>query len=109
LRKSDLSPGSERSDFGTVFRKFYGAPASGASHITESSDMSEPVEQRLEKVESVLAHLQHDFDALNTSLLNQLRRLQEFEARFTRIEHELITFSESPEKRDPAGERPPHY
>ena len=71
--------------------------------------MSDPMEQRLEKVESAIAHLQHDVDALNTSLLNQLRRLQEFESRFTRIEHELITFGETPEKRDPAVERPPHY
>lgn len=66
-------------------------------------------EDRLERIESALAHLQHDVDSLNASLLNQYRRLQEFEARFVRLESELQVESDSADRRDAASERPPHY
>ncbi len=68
-----------------------------------------PTEDRLERIESALAHLQHDVDSLNASLLNQYRRLQEFEARFVRLESELQVESDSADRRDAASERPPHY
>lgn len=66
-------------------------------------------EDRLERIESVLAHLQHDVDSLNASLLNQYRRLQEFESRFARLESEIQVESDSADRRDAASERPPHY
>lgn len=66
-------------------------------------------EQRLERMESAIAHLQHDLDAVNHSLLAFLRRIQEFELRFTRLEQEFQSMTEGPERRDPATERPPHY
>ncbi|MFN8709091.1 MAG: SlyX family protein [Planctomyces sp.] len=64
---------------------------------------------RLTQIETVLAHLQHDVDSLNASLTAQFRRIQELEARFGRLEHELEIRGTDPEKRDPASERPPHY
>lgn len=70
---------------------------------------SKPLEQRLERMESAIAHLQHDLDAVNHSLLGFLRRIQEFESRFTRLEQEFQSISEGAERRDPAAERPPHY
>ncbi len=66
-------------------------------------------EDRLERIESVLAHLQHDVDSLNASLLSQYRRLQEFESRFARLESEIQVESDSADRRDAASERPPHY
>lgn len=66
-------------------------------------------EHRLEKIESALAHLQHDVDSLNVSLLDQFRRLQEFESRFTRLESEMQIMNQPPERRDPGTDRPPHY
>lgn len=66
-------------------------------------------DDRLERIESVLAHLQHDVDSLNASLLNQYRRLQEFEARFVRLESELQVETDSADRRDASSERPPHY
>ena len=66
-------------------------------------------EERLLKIESALAHLQHDVDQLNASLTEHFRRLQSFETRFTRIEHEIESLSDSPEDRDPTAEKPPHY
>ena len=66
-------------------------------------------EERFNRIESALAHLQHDIDQLNGSLTEHFRRLQGFEARFTRIEHEIETLGEGPEVRDPGQEKPPHY
>ena len=76
--------------------------------------MTDPVqppstENRLEKIESALAHLQHDVDSLNASLLNQFRRQQEFESRFNRLEHEMELINQPPERRDAGTDRPPHY
>jgi uncharacterized coiled-coil protein SlyX len=67
------------------------------------------VESRLEKIESVLAHLQHDIDSLNASLMNHFRRLHDYESRFGRIESELLSLNEPSERPDPNAERPPHY
>lgn len=66
-------------------------------------------EDRLEKIESALAHLQHDVDTLNASLTEHFRRLRNFEDRFTRIEHELEARGEGGEERDAELEKPPHY
>lgn len=65
--------------------------------------------ERLIRIETSLAHLQHDVDALNSSLTAQFRRLSEMDARFNRIEHDLQHLNEPPSQRDPADERPPHY
>ena len=75
--------------------------------------MSEPdakeIQERLVRIESALAHMQHDIDDLNQSLTGHFRRLQGFEERFIRIEHELETLGEEPESRNPEDEKPPHY
>jgi uncharacterized coiled-coil protein SlyX len=70
---------------------------------------SDAIDQRLERMESAIAHLQHDLDAVNQSLLAFLRRIQEFESRFIRLEQEFQSMSQGAERRDPAVERPPHY
>ncbi len=71
--------------------------------------MSGIIEERLERMESAIAHLQHDIDALNESLLRHLKRMQEWDTRFQKIELELSALGEPPERRDAAVERPPHY
>ena len=74
--------------------------------------MPEPdpqTEERLVRIESAMAHLQHDVELLNNSLTDHFRRLQNFEARFSRIEHDIESMSEGPELREPETEKPPHY
>ncbi|MEY4186718.1 MAG: hypothetical protein RIT02_1752 [Planctomycetota bacterium] len=78
-------------------------------HAATTGQTPEPGELRLQSIEAAIAFLQHDVDSLSQSILNCLRRLQEFDERFTRIEHELITVQQQPERRDPAAEKPPHY
>lgn len=77
--------------------------------MTQSSGQSPELDARLERIESLLAHVQHDIEGLNASLLVHFRRLQEFETRFQRIEHEIIAVNETVERRDPKLEKPPHY
>ncbi|MCP4782046.1 MAG: SlyX family protein [Fuerstiella sp.] len=67
------------------------------------------VEERLVRIESALAHLQHDVEELNASLTTHFRRMKGFEVRFTRIEHELESIAEESDVRDPESEKPPHY
>ena len=67
------------------------------------------VEERLVRIESALAHLQHDVEELNASLTVHFGRMKGFETRFTRIEHELESMTEEGDVRDPEIEKPPHY
>jgi len=72
--------------------------------------MSDPsIEERLIRIETALAHLQHDIESLNNSLTGHFRRLQGFEERFVRIELEISTLSEGPDATDLESEKPPHY
>ncbi|MCA9066232.1 MAG: SlyX family protein [Planctomycetaceae bacterium] len=86
--------------------------------MSESNELPAPsageqvplwLQQRLERIESALAHLQHDIDGLNASLGLHLRRLQSVDERFTRLEHELQVLGDPAERRDPMEEKPPHY
>ncbi|HIE98281.1 MAG TPA: hypothetical protein EYQ63_15060 [Fuerstia sp.] len=62
------------------------------------------VEERLVRIESALAHLQHDVEELNASLTRHFGRMKGFEARFTRIEHGLESMAEESDVRDPENE-----
>ena len=76
---------------------------------TESVGSDPPLQQRLERIETAVAHLQHDLEGLNESLTGLFRRLLTMDERFTRIEHELETGGQSQQNSDPADEKPPHY
>ena len=67
------------------------------------------IEERLLRIETALAHLQHDIEDLNRSLTEHFRRLQDFEGRFVRIEHEMLTLTDIPGQIDGDSEKPPHY
>jgi len=66
-------------------------------------------EDRLTKIETLLAHLQHDVEQINQSLTHQFERLQKVDQRFKGIERELELMSQPEEERDPEQEKPPHY
>lgn len=72
-------------------------------------ESDQQIEARLVNIESAMAHLQHDVDQLSSSLTEHFRRLQSFEARFSRIENDLESLAEGPDVRSPEDEKPPHY
>ena len=72
-------------------------------------EQNHAIESRLERIESALAHLQHDVDSLNSALLGYFGRLQELDSRFVRLEHELHSSNDPTDRTDAESERPPHY
>lgn len=63
----------------------------------------------LERLESLLMHLQHDFETLNAVVLDQQRQLTRLQQVLTRVDDRLNRLSLDEEQRDPEAERPPHY
>ena len=74
-----------------------------------SQENTDAIDSRLERIESALAHLQHDVDNLNSALTGYFRRLQELDSRFGRLEHELQALHDPNERSVTEIERPPHY
>ena len=66
-------------------------------------------EDRQVRMETLLVHLQQDIEQINGSLTHQLKRMQEMDLRFARIERELELLHLPTEPRDPQHEKPPHY
>lgn len=78
--------------------------------MTDPSQTPDPdLDRRLIRIESALAHLQHDFEQLNSAMLAHLQRIQSLDTWCARIEATLDKVLDSPEDRDPGEERPPHY
>lgn len=73
--------------------------------------MTVPVdpEQRLQNLESAVAHLQHDFEQLHQVLLALQGDLRLIGQKLTRFDLRLSQLAEPPEERSPELERPPHY
>lgn len=70
---------------------------------------SEELEPRLQRIESAIAHLQHDYDQLHQVALSLQQELRLVIAALERLQGRLDTLEESPEVRSPREERPPHY
>ena len=66
--------------------------------------------ERVTQLETLLTHLQHDFQQLNEVVLQQQDRFTAIERQLVRLEQQLRTISEAPtEAIDPLDEKPPHY
>lgn len=72
---------------------------------------SRPLQTRLNKVESALAHHQYDYEALNQVVIEQQSLLVKLQQRVAQLEDTLNGISQSlpVEKRDLADDKPPHY
>jgi len=66
-------------------------------------------EGRLVRLESLVMHLQRDFETLNAVLLKQQVALERLGLSMTRLDDRLARLGEEDETRDPLAERPPHY
>ena len=66
--------------------------------------------ERVTELETLLTHVQHDFQQLNEVILQQQDRFTAIERQLVRLEQQLRTIADSPtEAIDPLDEKPPHY
>ena len=64
---------------------------------------------RLMSVESLLAHLQHDFDHLSQVVWQQQTELESLRKALAKLVERLPVGGDTAEVRDPLAEKPPHY
>ena len=65
--------------------------------------------QRIVAMESLIAHLQHDLDQLNSVLLRQQTEIDALRQSQNRLEMRIDNNFTGAEDNDPSNERPPHY
>ena len=65
--------------------------------------------QKLVDLESLFAHLQHEFEQLNSVVVEQNQRIDKLQSAQQKLEHQFLSIEEGAESRDPKDERPPHY
>ena len=64
---------------------------------------------RLVKLETAVAHLQHDLEQMHQALVSLHSELRGSRDQLATFERRLLLLSEVPEIRSPQEERPPHY
>jgi uncharacterized coiled-coil protein SlyX len=69
----------------------------------------DPNADRLVRLETAVAHLQHDFERLNQVTLDLQTELRQWTLRLSRLERQLEQLEAPPESHSPADDRPPHY
>ncbi len=70
---------------------------------------AEHTDDRLIRLETALAHTQHDLEQMHTALLSLHTELRSYRDQIARLERRLLLMDEPPEVRDPSDEKPPHY
>jgi SlyX protein len=71
--------------------------------------MSDPKNDPLIDLESIVMHLQNDLEQMNNVILDQQREMESLNRKIQHLESRLDKTADSPEERDPLEERPPHY
>ncbi|MCX7421305.1 MAG: SlyX family protein [Planctomycetia bacterium] len=66
-------------------------------------------EDRVENVESLLMHLQRDFDSLSGVIWRQQAEIDTLKKEVQRLGERFATEVDGTEERDPLAEQPPHY
>ena len=64
---------------------------------------------RLEHVESLLMHLQHEFELLGQVVWRQQAEIDVLKTELQQLDARFVTLADGPEVRDPQSEQPPHY
>ena len=66
-------------------------------------------DDRVEHVESLLMHLQHEFDLLGQVVWRQQAEIDALKKELLRLNEQFVVPADGPEFRDPQAEQPPHY
>ncbi len=112
-----LSCGESRGWVELPREPFDNMPANIASHTSNglATTMTEPTttatstEERLIRLETALAHTQHDLEQMHEALLSLHTELRGNRQEIVRLERRVVSLGETPEIRDPGEEQPPHY
>ena len=67
------------------------------------------ISERLNNVETALAHLQKDFDALNEAILLHSHRFDKIQGRLDQMAEQIQESKTTESTADPVDEKPPHY
>lgn len=70
---------------------------------------TQPIEERLIALELLITHLEREHDAMNATLLDHERTIEELKRHIERLENRVTGLAEAEPARNPAEERPPHY
>ena len=70
---------------------------------------SPATDDRLIRLETAVAHLQHDLEQMHQALVSLNDELKGHREQMSRIDRRLQQLAEPPEIRDPETEQPPHY
>jgi len=60
-------------------------------------------------LETTLMHLQHEFEQLNSVVLDQQRELDAMKLKMKGLNEKIVELELPPEQSGPADEVPPHY
>ncbi len=64
---------------------------------------------RLNEVESILMHVQHEVEQLNSAILQRNTELDSLSRSMKQLDSRLGVLEEDGEGHDPGQEKPPHY
>jgi SlyX protein len=78
-------------------------------HGTTAMTSSDTLHERLMKLETIVMHLQHDVELMNSAMLAQRGEIQALQSALERFQAQFAEAANEPEQRDPKDERPPHY
>ena len=67
------------------------------------------VNERVVRLESAIAHLQHDLEQMHAVLLTHTAENEALRKQVERLQGRIVQVEQGPEVRDPETERPPHY
>jgi len=64
---------------------------------------------RVQKLESELAYIQHDFEAQDETILLHTKQIKKLENSISKLLSKIELLKDGAEERDPLDEKPPHY
>lgn len=71
--------------------------------------MSDHLDDRMTRLETSVAHLQHDLETLDKAVLDNTEKLDRVFNMLKQMNQRFEGLSEGSEKRSPEEEKPPHY
>ena len=78
--------------------------------MDREKEIAAALENRINDLESTLAHQQREYELLNQVVVEQAQTVERLERRLTSLESSLESVqTRLPDDRDPLSEKPPHY